>query len=187
MVDTAQKTRKVVWVLGLHHSGTTIVWRAFRSDRRFLCYDEPLTAALGCCFPRDGHKKTFDEYLRIFGDDPQKFWTLYNSISPLEELDSTFTHQQKTYLRSLLKYGDNIVIDETHLHSHLPAINEITPSGYVIHLHRRARGFVTSHLRPSWSGDTSLPRRIVRRLRHEYNKKVFWSCYDFPPGTRTNI
>ena len=184
MTDAAKKTGKVVWMLGLHHSGTTIVWRAFRSNRRFLCYDEPLTEALGLCFPRDNHKKTFDEYLRIFGDDPQKFWALYNSINPHQELDSTFTHQQKTYLTSLLKYSDNVVIDETHLHSHLPAINEITPSGYVIHLYRRSRGFVTSHLRPTWSRHTTWPRRIVRRLRNEYNKNVFWSRYDFLPGMR---
>lgn len=174
----------MVWILGLHRSGTTVVWSAFRSDNQFVCFDEPLTDDLGNCFPRNNHKTTYDEFLRIFGKTPQKFWTLYNSINPLQELDSTFTHEQKTYITSLLKYGNNVVIDETHLHTHLPGIKEITPTGYVIHLYRRARGYITSHLRSSWSSNTTWSRRIVRHLRHEYNNRVFWSRYDFLPGLR---
>jgi hypothetical protein len=184
MNDAAQKLQTMVWILGLHRSGTTVVWSAFRSNSEFLCYDEPLTEDLGNCFPRNNHKKTYDEYLRLFGGDTQKFWTLYNAINPLQELDATFTHEQKTYLTSLLQYGNNIVIDETHLHTHLPGINEITPAGHVIHLHRRARGYVTSHLRSTLDMNTTWSRRIVRLLRHEYDKKIFWNRYDFLPGLR---
>ena len=37
-VDSSQ-----IWILGLVHSGATIVWNAWRRDARFLYFDEPLT------------------------------------------------------------------------------------------------------------------------------------------------
>ena len=77
-----------------------------------------------------------------------------------------------------------MVIDETHLHFHLSALAKVTPDAYVIHLHRRASAFVTSHLRPSWSPGPTWPRRAVRLLRHEHNKAVFWTRQDFLPGMR---
>lgn len=175
-----------VWILGLHHSGTTIFWKAFRADPRFLCFDEPLTDFLGVTFPDNNEKNTFNEYQRVFSDDPGKFWDLYASITPQQELDQEFTLHQEKYLRTLLNCGEHVVIDETHLHAHVPAIKKINPTGHVIHLHRRASGFVTSHLRPKWDSNAPLLRRTVRRLRHEYNKFTFWDRHDFLPGMRRN-
>jgi len=176
--------QKAVWILGLNHSGTTIVWKAFRKDARFLCFDEPLTPDIGLHFPRNNIKLTFDEYINLFGNDPDIFWGLYASIDHLQELDHEFTVEQEHYLRTLLGQADNVVVDETHLHLHLPSIKHISPDDYVVHLYRCASGFVTSHLRPNWSRDGSIQRRVVRWLRHEVDKKLFWSRTDFPPGMR---
>lgn len=177
-------SKLTVWILGLHRSGTTVVWGAFRSNEQFLCYDEPLTDDLGNVFPRNNEKKTYNEYLRIFGSDPARFWALYTAITPLQELDTEFTAEQKAYLAALLQSGKDIVIDETHLHTHLSGIRDISPDSHIIHLHRRARGYVTSHLRPEWSRRGSLSRRLIRRLRHEYDNRVFWTRSDFIPGLR---
>ncbi len=175
--------RRVIWMLGLHHSGTTIFWKAFRKDSRFLCFDEPLTGNIGSWFPRNNAKRTFDEYIRIFGENPYEFWNLYAPIEPLQELDLSFSSEQVQYLTFLIDRGANIAIDETHLHLHLPALREISPDSHVIHLYRRASAFATSHMRPSWSKDT-LPRTAVRWLRHQYNKLVFWTRKDILPDMR---
>ena len=175
--------QKVAWILGLHHSGTTIFWQAFRKDKRFLCFDEPLTIDLGNWFPRNNDKGTFDEYCHLFRDDPKRFWGLYESISPVQELDSFFTNQQREYLSALLACNSHVVVDETQLHLHLPALSNLTPNSYVVHLYRRASGFATSHLRSNWSWSKKWHRSFVRLLRHEYNKKVFWSRNDFFPGS----
>ena len=184
MTGASETDRKVVWILGLNHSGTTIVWKAFRKDARFLCFDEPLTFDVGAHFPRNNHKQTFDEFIRIFGDDPKAFWKIYASIDPLQELDEVFTTEQRQYLGVLLKQAANVVLDETHLHLHSSSIKELFPDGYVIHLYRRASSFATSHLHPNWSRNGSVQRRVARWFRHELNKKVFWGRNDHPPGMR---
>jgi len=175
---------KLVWILGLNHSGTTIVWRAFRKDQRFLCFDEPLTGDLGTWFPRNNPKRTFDEYLRLFGAEPKRFWDLYEPIDPLQELDPSLTAEQERYLRSLIDGSPNVVIDETHLHLHLASLVELARHGRVVHLHRRASAFVTSHLRPTWSRKTTWFRRLVLRVRDEFNKRTFWTRRELLPGLR---
>lgn len=175
---------RAIWILGLNHSGTTIVWSAFRKDGRFLCFDEPLTFDLGACFPKNNIKQTFDEYIKYFGGDPAAFWGIYASIDPLQELDNTFTAEQERYLNILLMQAENIVLDETHVHLHCPSISKVFPGGYVIHLYRRASSFVTSHLRPNWSRSGGVHRQAVRWFRYEYDKRTFWSRSDYPPGMR---
>lgn len=173
-----------VWILGLLHSGTTIFWRAWRKDDRFLCFDEPFLPLAR--LPLDNEKATRAELIALFErvPDPRLFWRRHAPLRPLEELDSSFTSGQIEWLRCLLAQAPKVVIDETHLHLHLPALAEHTPDAHLIHLYRRARGFVTSHLRPSWSRDAPWWRRGVRRLRREYQKRVFWTREDFPPGLR---
>lgn len=176
--------RRLIWILGLHHSGTTIFWRAFRKNRRFLCFDEPLTENLGAWFPANNDKRTFDEYLRLFGHDPVQFWRAFTPVTPLQELDSAFTPEQIRYLKLLVGSASNVVIDETHVHLHLSALAGLADHANVVHLYRRASGFVTSHMRPSWSTDTSLLRRVVRQMRHKYNEANFWVRSDILPDMR---
>lgn|GEM_PF-1298733 len=171
-----------VWILGLMHSGTTILWRAFRKDTRFLCFDEPMSGL--DVLPGQNSRSSYGEFVHIFKRDPKKFWGTYAPLHILEELDSSFSEQQKVYIRFLLNQAHRVVIDETHLHLHLGSLREIAPKSHVLHLSRRASAFATSHLMPSWSRETTWPRRIVRRLRSAYNKRVFWTRHDFLPGLR---
>lgn len=176
-----------VWILGLIHSGTTIFWQAWRSDGRFLCFEEPFLPL--ATLPEDNRKGTHTELAALFRaePDPRRFWNLHAPLHPLQELDKEFTAEQEVRLRHLVSRSRRVVIDETHLHLHLPALASLTPRAHVIHLVRRASGFATSHLRPSWSRDAAWWRRGVRRLRHEYAKQVFWSRDDFPPGMRRDL
>ena len=171
MTDKIGAERRVIWMLGLNHSGTAIVWASFRKDARFLCFDEPLTFDVAAWFPRNNHKKTLDEYIKIFGNDPKAFWGSCASIDPLQELDNTFTVEQARYLGVLLSQADNVVLDGTHLHC--PSVHKLSPDGYVVHLYRRASSFVTSHLRPNWSKSKGVHRHVIHRLRYEFDKKVF--------------
>jgi hypothetical protein len=132
--------------------------------------------------PEQNSRYSYDEFICIFEKDPKTFWENYSPLHPLEELDSEFISKQIKYLRFLLAQSPRVAIDETHLHMHLPSLVKITPEAYVVHLHRRASTFVTSHLRPSWSQETTWIRWIVCRLRHEQDRRVFWSRNDFIPG-----
>lgn len=169
------------------HSGTTIFWRAWRRDDRLQCFDEPFSGLGG--LPRDDARGTLSELVDLFKHqtDPDSFWKRYAPLHPLEELDASFTDGQIDYAQFLLEQSSRVVIDETHLHLHLPALAELASYAHVIHLYRRARGFVTSHLRPSWSRETTWWRRAVRRMRHEHNKHVFWTRQDQPPGLRRDV
>lgn len=173
-----------LWILGLNHSGTTIVWRSFRGDARFLCFDEPLTGNIGVNFPGNNEKCTQDEYIRCFGVTPKKFWRIFAPIGPLQELDVRFTAAQEAWLRCLLDHQQHVVIDETHCHLHLDAIKGFAPESHVVHLYRRAGSFATSHLRPSYVRRGSISRRLGHVARDRYNATAFWTRADLPPGMR---
>lgn len=180
MIDKPEEA--CLWILGLMHSGTTVVWRALARDPRFIGFDEPLTVPQDLSQGRVNSRNTLGDYLRLFDAAPADFWARFAPIHPLQELDAEFTDQQIDFLRYLLGQGPRIVINETHLHLHVQALASLHPGGRLIHLHRRASAFASSHLRPSYSREASLPRRIVRRIRHENNKQRFWSRRDFEPG-----
>jgi len=174
--------KEVLWILGLMHSGTTIVWRAFRKDKRFLCFDEPLSGL--DVIPNQNSRNSIGELIDIFRKDERLFWKKYAPLHPLEELDTSFTKEQLAYMEFLFSHGDRFVIDETHLHLHIGALPNVQSNSRVIHLVRRARNFATSHLRPSWPKGKTMLRTMVRSIRNQYNKRVFWSRDELPPGLR---
>lgn len=170
-----------IWILGLFHSGTTIFWRSWRKDQRFVCFDEPLGEDISRRFPHNNAKGTHDEYITAF-PDPAEFWAVYSPMEPTQALDQRLTIQQEDYIARLLAQKRNGVIDETRLHFHLPDIWSLTPDAYVIHLYRRASGFVTSHLLPSLSQQESPLLALKQRLGHVYRKHIFWSATSIPAG-----
>lgn len=168
---TAQSERHI-WILGLMHSGTTIVWRAWRKDRRFLCFDEPLSGL--DVVPQQNSRESYGEFINLFRESPLRFWENYAPLHPIEELDAEFTPRQRKWLRLLLSRSRLTVIDETHLHLRLRSLRELSPDAHVIHLYRRASAFVSSHLLPSVPRPTSVSRRTARYLRNRYNRFHFW-------------
>lgn len=75
-----------------------------------------------------------------------------------------------------------MVIDETHLHFHLPTVKKLTPDSYVIHLYRRAKGFITSHLLPSGPQQNSLVLNVKGHLGNIYRRRRFWEAMEIPHG-----
>lgn len=132
--------------------------------------------------PGQNSRGSYGEFIELLKEDPLLFWKKYAPLHPIEELNNYFTKEQEEYLYFLLNQGEMLAIDETHLHLHVHQLGSFTPKADVIHLCRRASSFATSHLRSSWSSNTTLLRRVIRRLRHEYNKQVFWKRRDFLPG-----
>ncbi len=70
-----EDARLALWILGLMHSGTTIVWRAWQKDQRFLCFDEPFSGL--DVLPRQNSRCSYGEFIRIFKCDPKRFWEVY--------------------------------------------------------------------------------------------------------------
>ncbi|MDU8913522.1 hypothetical protein [Aestuariicoccus sp. MJ-SS9] len=178
--------QKLIFLIGLPHSGSTIFWRAFRKNPDFLCFDEPLTASLGVHFPADNEKRTFGEYVRIFGNRPRDFWKIYRPILPIEEASKHCDGAKISYLKALCEYSRVTVIDETHLCMMVPEIARIHDNIYAIHLVRRASAFVTSHLLPSSKNKLAVPRAVIQKGRERYNRSVFFDRRDFLTGMARN-
>lgn len=171
---------KIIWILGLNHSGTTVFWRAFLNDPRFRCFDEPFSPNLGQNYPKGNSKGTSHTIFETFGNDPEWFWGLYAPIWPTDELRCDLSARQQDWLSALTSQPGITVIDETNFHNKLDLLD--TGDVHVIHLHRRASGFVTSHLLPSWKKSPSLAKNLYKKARQAYERRVFWSRQDYPPG-----
>lgn len=170
--------KKILWILGLHHSGTTIVWRCIRKDSRFLAFDEPFTSDIARWYPNNNIKKTFNEYAIKF-NDPVEFWGLFEPICPLQELEGYLSERQEKYLVRLVSGEDSVVIDETKMHHYIKGVKRIFPYSKIVHLVRGARSFVTSHFIVS-QRYTSPKRKIIGSIRNIYQKERFWSRMDIP-------
>jgi len=174
--------RFTIFILGLMHSGTTIFWKAFRNDKRFMCFDEPFSGLESLC--GNTYPNSRAELAALVAADPGTFWSRYSPLNSLDELEPFFENRQQQYLHFLESQSNRVVIDETRLHMHLPALAALERGTYVVHLHRKARAFVTSHLRPSLPTGHGFPRAIQRHLKHSYNKRKFWERKNPPPRMR---
>jgi len=78
------------------HSGTTVFWKAWKGDPRFLCFDRPFRCAeeMNGTDPDNNAKGTLDELIELGRKEPPTFWRRAAAISPLEELDEAFTEAQ---------------------------------------------------------------------------------------------
>lgn len=179
--NIAMNERKQIIIVGLRRSGTTVFWRIFRQDPRFLCFDEPFNPIL-MDLPRNGAKGTRDEFIEIFRNDPDLFWRKFREISPLEELHHKFTSQQAEYLKWLSEMKANVVLDTTRCYRKLADLREILPEAYIIHLHRCPSAWAYSHLIPSEAGSA------LYRIRHIYRKmRLFDIKYGFRNWSIENI
>lgn len=184
---TESVSGKMVILLGLLHSGTTIVWKSFRKDAGFTCFDEPCVTPMDLQAGMNNYRGTTAEYALQLRRAPREFWRLFEPMHALQELDSDFTEKQKYWLRHLVREAgsSNIFIDETHLHLKIAALRGLFPNAHVIHLVRRPCSFVTSHLLPSLvpaRGLAEFPRSGVRKMRNIARKQIFFRRMDQPPG-----
>jgi hypothetical protein len=138
--------KKNIYIIGLRRSGTTIFWNTIRQDKRFVCFDEPFRPHLRGFVERgvNDKKKTMDEYLAR----PELIKKYWSSIQPYEETYPDFLDHQVGYLNELIKTSPNICVDFVRCHAKIQHLKEIDPEGFIIHLVRDPRAFVTSHLKP---------------------------------------
>ena len=166
------ENRNSVFILGLRRSGTTLLFNILRQDKRFVSFDEPFSPAIRDV-PNYFAKGTWNSYYRIFEEGPREFWDLISSISWDEELDSGLTPKQVAWLEYLLSRGASVLIDETRLHSKMDALQRLVPNASIIHLHRSASAFTSSHLIPREPSNGFL-NCIRSRSAQQYRKIVFW-------------
>jgi len=158
-----------IFIVGMRRSGTTIFWKTFRQDKRFVCYDEPFNSLL-YELPAENEKGTRTEFIKLYKGDAVKFRSLFSPISVEEELQSGLTLRQQAYLKWLLQTGENVVCDFVRCNFKIQALYEVDPSAFLIHLYRSPAAVVSSHLLPS-GGEERWQRRIANILR----KKTFWT------------
>jgi glycosyltransferase involved in cell wall biosynthesis len=138
--------KKHVFIIGLKRSGTTIFWKTFRGDNRFVCFDEPFRPHLRAYVENgiNDKKGTMDEYLTR----PRLTKNHWSCIQPYEEQIAKFLGHQVLYLKEMLNTSENVCIDFVRCHSKMTHLRKIAPDALIIHLVRDPRAFVTSHLKP---------------------------------------
>jgi hypothetical protein len=154
-------------ILGLRRSGTTIFWRTFRQDRRFLAYDEPFNPFLRVLPSRAGLKAP-EEFCRLLDRSPEEFWERYAPIPPDEELSEGLTPRQTEYFRWLAESGERVLMDVTRCHYKIAALAELAPRAVLVHLYRPPEATASSHLLPSAT-------RLRNRLRRFAHRRAFWT------------
>ena len=146
LVILSRKRKRNVFIVGLKRSGTTIFWKTFRQDKRFMCFDEPFHPQLFLHVTQgaDNHKSTMTEYL----GKREIILNHWSCIQPYQEIVGKFIPHQLTYLKKLLASGDNVCMDFVRCHSKIGELRKLDPDALIIHLLRDPRAFVTSHLKP---------------------------------------
>lgn len=151
-----------IGIVALRRSGTTTLWRAFRQDTRFRCYDEPFNPLLRR-LPADHRKHVWGEFIELFEADPKLFKAKYAPIPRAEEMARGMSLEQKTYLSFLTSAGPT-VFDVTRCTGKIPELKQVVPDAVLVHLYRHPAAFVSSHLLPSDRLDLLGVRRLINRL-----------------------
>jgi hypothetical protein len=161
-----------VFILGLRRSGTTIFWETLRQDKRFIAYDEPFNPLL-VDLPLQNRKQTRDELIKVYQKDPVAFQQNFAPIPLEEEFQPGLTEAQANYLKWLLQHSDKPkIIDFTRCTFKIEALHQVDPDAVLVHLHREAGAFATSHLIPSRSRQ-KLPLHV--HLRDWYRRASFFT------------
>lgn len=158
--------RRHILIVALRRSGTTTLWRTLRQDQGYIAYDEPFGRLLGQ-LPDENIKQVRAEFITLFNRDPAVFRASFAPILRPEEVATDFTPAQADYLQFLLNTGP-CVIDMTRCMGKIPALAKIAPDAVLVHLHRSAGSFASSHLLPS-------DRRDVMGLRRKWRERQFFS------------
>lgn len=143
--------RRHIIIVALRRSGTTALWRLFRQDPGYVCYDEPFGRLLRD-LPREHRKSTRAEFIELFNRDPERFRAMYAPIQRSEETARGMTSRQREYFRFLAS-GGAMVADLTRCHGKIPELHEVLPDAVMVHLYRRPAAFASSHLIPSDRAD----------------------------------
>lgn len=153
-------------ILALRRSGTTTLWRLFRQNPVFTCFDEPFSRLLHQ-LPKEHKKGVRKEFIDLYNENSALFHKIYAPILRQEETSKGMNEKQKHYLHFLLKKVP-LVLDVTRCHGKISDLHSEMPDAVFVHLYRRPASFVTSHLLPSDQKD-------ILGLRSYWNRHVFFS------------
>lgn len=160
-------------ILSLRRSGSTIVWKTFRQDKKLTCYDEPFGNS-HINLPRPNRKNTNHELINLVKKDPVMFWQKYCPIDFSQELSEDMLDDQKCYLKFLLNTSEHVVCDLTRFCFKLKTLKEVCPDAYIVHLYRSPQAFVSSHILPSAPEAHKLSQAVVK-VKRSINRSRFWS------------
>lgn len=148
--------KRHVIIVAQPRSGTTILWKTLRQDRRLVCFDEPFRPHLRryVLQETDDKKETMGEYLAR----PALIESHWSTLQPFEEFAPNLLGHQRTYLQTLAAQGDNVCMDFVRCSAHIAALRRAVPDALIVHLVRDPRAWVTSHLRPYGSWMSGLPQ-----------------------------
>jgi hypothetical protein len=160
-----RRQRHIV-ILALRRSGTTALWRLFRQNAAYSCFDEPFSRLL-VKLPRENVKGVRREFIELFNRDPAQFRGIYAPILRGEETAPGMTDSQAAYLRFLL-CGGPTVIDVTRCHPKIAELHREMPGAVFVHQYRRPAAFASSHLLPSERAD-------FLGVRSFWDRRVFFT------------
>ncbi|MEX0599986.1 MAG: sulfotransferase [Rhodothermales bacterium] len=148
--------RRHVIIVAQPRSGTTILWKTLRQDRRLVCFDEPFRPHLRryVLQESDDKKQTMGEYLAR----PDLIESHWSTLQPFEEFDPNLVGHQRTYLQTLAAQGEHVCMDFVRCSAHIAALRRAVPDALIVHLVRDPRAWVTSHLRPYGRWMPGLPQ-----------------------------
>jgi len=138
------KKMKHLWLFGLRRSGTTAIWKMFRDQNEFTCYDEPFNPKLSKDLPKQHAKGTWDEYINLWMNDNKSFTNKLNTIEPRDEMSFNFNPHSLEYLKYLAVRPT--IIDFTRLNFKVDAVLSAFPDAVGVFLYRSPIAFTTSHL-----------------------------------------
>jgi len=174
--------KKIILIVGLRRSGTSAMWRAFQSDKRIKCFNEPFNPQImNLSNPNFSGGEFYREYTDYIREDSAKFWASYAPISDIYEIRAGLSEQQKDYLNYLAGDNEHVLIEETRVHHKLADLKNLFPGALLIHLYRPAASFVSSVMLPNLSErisnnwDVIEGYRFVRaKLAKMIRKRIFW-------------
>jgi len=172
-----------LFILGLRRSGTTAFWNTFRQDRRFVAYNEPFSPLVANAGDPAwlALRPDYREFAELRERDAAAFDAAFRPYRGVAEVEEGLADRQADYLRFLLGSAEHTVFDFTRAHFKVAALAEIAPGAVLVHLHRPAASWATSHMVPSGS---QIPRAggwrtWLRLLRSDAQKRLdrasFWS------------
>jgi sulfotransferase family protein len=176
--------KTIVLIVGLRRSGTTAIWRAFHSDNRMKCFNEPFNPQIMNLSNENFlYGEFYQEYADCIRKNGAKFWASYAPIENIYELRTGLSEQQKDYLSYLAEGNQYVVFEMTRAHYKLADLRNLFPNAILIHLYRPAASFVSSVMLPNYSRtkmsnewDLVQRYRFLRsKLAKTLRKITFWS------------
>ena len=174
--------KNIIFIVGLRRSGTTAIWRAFQSDKRMICFNEPFNPQImNLSNPYFSGRDFYQEYIDYIRNDSVKFWASYAPIADIYEIRAGLSDQQKEYLNYLAGDNEYVLFEMTRVHYKIADLKNLFPEALLIHLYRPASSFVSSVMLPNPSERISNNWGVIEGYRYVRSKfakiirrRIFW-------------